>query len=104
MESKQLEGYFSKIYVPLDCHFIAAQPSETGAITFTEVYHIGKNHRLQKFKLGEWDPEKGPAWTNTSFYTRRGDLQGVSIKAAVIPDVSISNLLHGGVFHEKAGK
>jgi hypothetical protein len=95
MEPKQLDGYFNKTYVPLDCHFIVAQPTESGAVTFTEVYHIRRNHGLQKFRLGEWDPERGPAWTNTSFYTRRGDLQGVRIKAAVISDVRMINLLHG---------
>lgn len=99
MESKQLEEYFSIMYVPLDCHFIVAQPTETGAVTFTEVYHIRKNQRMQTFKVGEWNPERGSAWTNTSFYKRRGDLQGVSINTAVISDVSMNDLPLGGLFH-----
>lgn len=104
MNLEQVEEYFGKMYVPLDCQFIVAQPGENGAVTFTEVYHIGKNQRLMTFKLGEWVPKRGSVWTNTTFYTRRGDLQGVSINAAVISDVSMSNLLHSGVFHKKAGK
>jgi hypothetical protein len=89
MDSERLEEYLNGTYIPLDCQYILAQPTEKGAVIFTEVYHIGRNHRLQKLKLGEWDPERGPSWTNMSFYMRRRDLQGVTINAAVIADVSM---------------
>jgi hypothetical protein len=89
MDSEQLEEYLNGTYIPLDCHFIVARPAEMGAVIFTEVYHIKRNQSLQKLKLGEWDLERGPSWTNMSFYTRRGDLQGATINAAVISDVSI---------------
>jgi hypothetical protein len=101
MDSEQLEEYLKGTYIPLDCHFIVARATETGAVIFTEVYHIGRNERLQKLKLGEWDLERGPRWTNMSFYTRRRDLQGVTIKAAVISDVSMINVFRCPVFHGK---
>jgi hypothetical protein len=91
MDSEQLEEYLNGTYIPLDCHFIVARPTGTGAVIFTEVYHIGRNQRLQTLKLGKWDLERGPSWTNMSFYSRRRDLQGVTINAAVISDVSIIN-------------
>jgi hypothetical protein len=89
MDSEQLEEYFNGTYIPLDCHFIVAQPKGTDAVIFTEVYHIRRDQRLQKLKLGEWDLDKGPIWTNMSFYMRRRDLQGATINTAVISDVSI---------------
>jgi hypothetical protein len=88
IDSDQMEVYLTGSYIPLDCLFIVAAPTETRSVTFTEVYHIRRNHRLQKIRLGEWHPERGPSWTNVSFYTRRRDLQGVMINAAVISDVS----------------
>jgi hypothetical protein len=88
MDSAQTEAYLTGSYIPLDCQFIVATPTESGSVVFTEVYHIRRNHRLQTVKLGEWHPASGPGWTNLSFYTRRRDLQGVTINAAVISDVS----------------
>lgn len=98
MDSKDLEKYFDGIYIPLDCQFIVAHPTEQNAVIFTEVYHIRRNDRLQMLKLGEWDHENGHSWANASFYSRRSDLQGVTINAAVISDVSFdrrSDQLHG---------
>jgi hypothetical protein len=87
--SERLDESLKGTYIPLDCHFVVARSTDTGTVTFTEVYHIGRNHRLQELRLGEWDPARGPSWTNVSFYRRRRDLQGVTIKAAVISDVSM---------------
>jgi hypothetical protein len=100
MDSNQLEENLNGTYIPLDCHFIVARATGKGAVIFTEVYHIGRNQRLQKLKLGEWDPERGPKWTNMPFYTRRRDLQGVTINAAVISDVSMINVFRDPVFHK----
>jgi hypothetical protein len=99
MDSELPEEYLDGTYIPLDCQYIVALPTEKGAVIFTEVYHIGRKHRLQKLNLGEWDPQRGPSWTNVSFYTRRRDLHGVKIKAAVIADVSMISV--GPVFHGK---
>ncbi|PNF16858.1 hypothetical protein B7P43_G06079 [Cryptotermes secundus] len=84
MDSEQLDEYLNGTYIPLDCHFIVARPTESGTVIFTEVYHIRRNQRLQKLNLGEWHHERGPSWTNISFYTRRSDLQGATLNAAVI--------------------
>jgi hypothetical protein len=92
MDAELLEQHLDGTYIPLDCQYIVARPTEKGAVIFTEVYHIGRKHRLQQLKLGEWDPERGPSWTNVSFYTRRRDLHGVTIKAAVISDVSMISI------------
>jgi hypothetical protein len=88
IDSAQTEIYLRGSYIPLDCQFIVAVPTGTGTVVLTEVYHIRRNHRLQTVKLGEWHPESGPGWTNLSFYSRRRNLHGVRIKAAVISDVS----------------
>ena len=88
IDSTQTEVYLTGSYIPLDCQFIVAAPTESGSVVFTEVYHIRRNHRLQAVKLGQWHPASGPGWTNLPFYTRRRDLQGVTINAAVISDVS----------------
>jgi len=88
VDSTQTKVYLRGSYIPLDCQFIVAAPTGSGSVVFTEVYHIRRNHRLQTIKLGEWHPASGPGWTNLSFYARRRDLQGVTINAAVISDVS----------------
>jgi hypothetical protein len=88
MDSDQTEVYLRGSYIPLDCQFIVAALTNTGSVMFTELYHIRRDHNLQTFKLGEWHPERGPRWTNMSFYTRRRDLQGVTINTAIISDVS----------------
>jgi hypothetical protein len=88
MDSTEMEVYLRGSYIPLDCHFIVATPTNRGSVVFTEVYHIRRNHRLQTTKLGEWHSASGPGWTNLSFYTRRRDLHGVTINTAVISDVS----------------
>ncbi|PSN40739.1 hypothetical protein C0J52_16799 [Blattella germanica] len=93
MDSQPLENYFEGIYIPLDSQFIVARHFER-TITFTEVYRVGKMEPLRTNNVGEWrSSDKGPRWTTLTFYSRRGDLQGVRVKAAVISDGAICNIM-----------
>jgi hypothetical protein len=86
-----LEELFANIYIPFDCEFIVAQWSVTNTeVSLTEIYRVLYNIPLQTFRTANWTSTGGFSWSTAPFVLRRGNLQGISIKAAVVPYVCIS--------------
>ncbi|KAJ4432545.1 hypothetical protein ANN_21168, partial [Periplaneta americana] len=80
-----LKEFFDKLFIPFDCDFLVAQRcGDTTEVSLTEVYHIHNIRPLQTFRVAKWSPRE-MSWSSETFHERRGSLQGVSIKAAVIP-------------------
>jgi hypothetical protein len=89
-----LEELFRDIYIPFDCDFLVAENSsvmdeEDLEVTLTEVYHVQFSGPLQKYRIGNWSSGTGITWSTVPFYQRRGDLQGIEIRAAIVADVGV---------------
>jgi hypothetical protein len=89
-----LEELFIDIHIPFDCEFLVAEnlglmDEEHLEVTLTKVYHVHLSGPLQKYQVGTWSSGAGIIWSAVPFYQRRGDLQGVTIKAAIVADVSV---------------
>ena len=76
---------FREFSISFDCEFLVAQLA--GQVSLTEVYRVEHEQPLQKYRLGTWSSAGGFVWTNTSFSTRRGDLQGLPIVGGTYPQV-----------------
>jgi hypothetical protein len=87
-----LEDDFSDNSIPLDCQFLVAQRS-TGTeegdleVLLTEVYNVHPTRPLQINPVARWSSNSGITSSEDSFRDRRADLQGISLKAAVINEV-----------------
>jgi hypothetical protein len=81
-----LDNVFKEFDIPFDCEFLVAQQS--GHVSLTEVYRVDHLQPLQKYRVADWSSAGGFVWTNTSFSTRRGDLQGFPITGAAYRQVS----------------
>jgi hypothetical protein len=89
-ESTLLEEFVVDIHLPFDCEFLVVQRSaETPVISLTETYHVLYNSSLQTSCVANFTPGIGFSWSSLSFFARRKDLQGITIKGAVIPYVRI---------------
>lgn len=92
LETERLEDVFETVYIPFDCDFLVAQ-GPTGMTTadlempLLELYHIVPEGSLQVNCIGIWKYSQGFAWSSSSYFKRRGNLHGVTIKAAVYPQV-----------------
>jgi hypothetical protein len=91
LQAGSLEG-FETVYIPFDCDFLVAHgPNEmtTGRleVPVLEVYHIVPQGSLQIHRIGVWMGSDGFTWASSSYFGRRGNLHGVTIKAAVYPQV-----------------
>jgi hypothetical protein len=87
-----LEDVFSDIYIPFDCEFLVAQRSngtEDGdlEVSLTEVYNAHPTRPLQINPIARWISNSGLTWYEFSFFERRADLQGISLKSEIIHDV-----------------
>jgi hypothetical protein len=80
-----LDEVFKDVYIPFDCEFLVAQ--QEGTVSLTEVYRISDGQPLQMHRVADWSYETGFVWTATSFYKRRGDLQGLLIIGSAYPQV-----------------
>jgi hypothetical protein len=80
-----IDHVFRGINIPYDCEFLVAQ--QKGEVSLTEVYRLYRKQPLQKYRLGTWSSAGGFVWTNTSFTTRRGDLQGFQMTGAAYRQV-----------------
>lgn len=92
-----IEELFINMHIPFDCEFLVAENSsvmdeEHLEVTLTEVYHVHLSGPLQKYRVGTWNSDAGITWSNVPFYQRRGDLQGITIKAAIVADVGILSM------------
>jgi hypothetical protein len=85
------EEFLGDIYIPFDCEFLLVQRSAEGSAIFvTETYRITYNSALQTSRVARFTPGIGLSWSSAPFFVRRKDLQGLAIKAAVIPYVCIT--------------
>jgi hypothetical protein len=89
-----LEEFFIDVHIPFDCEFLIAENSnvrdeEHLELTLTEVYRVHLSGPLQKYRVGNWSSGAGITWSTVPFYQRRGNLQGITIKAAIVADVGV---------------
>lgn len=87
-----LEEFFADIYIPLDSEFVVARSSngtEDGdsGISVVEVYNPHPNQPLRENTVATWSSGEGLIWTPVSFFDRRGDLQGISLKCVMVKEV-----------------
>lgn len=86
-----LKDFFADVYIPLDCEFLVAQRSgwtgEEPEVSLTEVYNLHSSRQIQTNFIAKWSSKDGLKWSETSFFERRGDLHGISLKSAMIHDV-----------------
>jgi hypothetical protein len=90
-----LQEYFSETYIPLNCEFVVAQPSDWTKnrgfeVSLTEVFHVHPSRPVQTRHIGKWSSSHGLTWSTESFFERRGDLQGVLIESGVQSKVCCS--------------
>jgi hypothetical protein len=91
-KSVLLEDFLLDVYIPLDCEFLVIQRSVQVPATYvTETYRITHNSSLQTFCVARFTPGTGFSWSSLPFSVRRKDLQGLAIKATVIPYVCIAH-------------
>ncbi|KDR23150.1 hypothetical protein L798_15232 [Zootermopsis nevadensis] len=86
-----VEKFFADIHIPFDCEFLVAEivdvPGKGGtSVALTEVYRVQPAQPLQKYRAGNWSPPTGLAWSTLPFHQRRPDLQGITIRAAIVAD------------------
>jgi hypothetical protein len=87
-----LEELFINVHIPLDCEFLVAEDTSAPdgdhfEMAVTEVYHVYLSGPLQKYRVANWSFDSGVTWSTLPFLQRRGDLQGITIKAATVADV-----------------
>jgi hypothetical protein len=86
-----LEEFFADIYIPLDCEFLVAQRSgrteEEREVSLTEVYNLHPSRQVQTNIVAKWSSKHGHKWSENSFFERRRDLRGITLKSAMIHDV-----------------
>lgn len=86
--STSVEEFFAGIHIPFDSEFLVAQWSaQRVQLSLTELYRVHYASPLQTFCIGNWTYNGGLSWSSVPFFTRRKDLKGIAIKAAVIPYV-----------------
>jgi hypothetical protein len=87
-----LEKFFEDIHIPFECEFLVAEmlyrdDDEGTEVSLTEVYRVQPTQELQKYLVGNWSSGAGLAWSTVPFYQRRGDLHGLTVRAAIVADV-----------------
>ncbi|KAJ9583198.1 hypothetical protein L9F63_022469 [Diploptera punctata] len=78
-----LETTFSNINIPFDCEFLIAQETEHD-IMLLEIYRASASVELKVEKFGVWNSISGLTAPTGSLSLRRTDLQGITIRAAVL--------------------
>jgi hypothetical protein len=95
-----VEKFFADIHIPFDCEFLVGEIlNEAGPgdmdVSLTEVYRVQTTQGLQKYRAGTWSFGTGLAWSTVPFYQRRSDLQGITIRAAIVADVGTGQYKSG---------
>ncbi|PSN36474.1 Ionotropic receptor 175 [Blattella germanica] len=83
------DNFFTDLNIPYDCEFIVVQQlnnSEDQQILLTELFRFSPNLPLQKHVVASWSKKKF-TWTQTSLLKRRGNLQDVTLRAAISQEV-----------------
>ena len=79
--STSLEQFFTDINIPFDCQFLVAQPQSDHVVVLTEVYRVSPTLPLQTYRFGNWTAGGGLTWPSQDVYTRRKNLNGLTIQA-----------------------
>ncbi|PSN41923.1 hypothetical protein C0J52_06811, partial [Blattella germanica] len=74
--------FFNDVEIPYDCQFLVAQPRDN-YIILTELYRVATNFSLQSNHYGYWTPEEGLTWPELTYYQRRSNLFGMTMKIGV---------------------
>ncbi|KAJ4428309.1 hypothetical protein ANN_24328, partial [Periplaneta americana] len=84
LDSSDLDHFFLGSDIPFDCEFLVAQQldSQSQVVQLTEVYRVSPTMALQQSFFGNWTPIDGLWTTSLSFYERRNNLQGLTLKTA----------------------
>jgi hypothetical protein len=88
-DTESLQEFFHDIYIPLDCQFLLAH-SQDADVIISELYHVTRNLPLTKNYFGIWSQGAGIVVTNISFFERRNDLQGMTMKVATMTVSKVS--------------
>jgi hypothetical protein len=93
LDGKNVKDVLEDVYIPFDRDFLVAQVSTGMAtvdleVSLLEVYHIEANSGLQANRVGIWKYGHGVTWSSEQYFKRRGNLRGMTLKAAVYPQVS----------------
>jgi hypothetical protein len=93
-KSVSVEEFFANIYVPFDTEFFVAQwDDESAQVFLTELYHILYTRQMQTVRVANWTYSRGFSWSSLPLFARRKDMQGIVLKAALIPHVCNSYVL-----------
>ena len=76
-----LEQFFTDINIPFDSQFLVAQPQSDQVVVLTEVYRVSPTLPLQTYRFGNWTAGGGLTWPSQGFYTRRKNVNGLTIQA-----------------------
>ena len=76
-----LEQFFTDINIPFDCQFLVAQPQSDHVVVLTEVYGVSPTLTLQTYRFANWTAGGGLTWPSQGLYTRRKNLNGLTIQA-----------------------
>jgi hypothetical protein len=88
-----MEKFFTDIDVPVDSEFFVAHRQEDD-VQLTEVYRVRGGYSLHEYAFGTVSGRNDVlSATNTAFYSRRNNLQGLIMQAATT-EVSLSQFHH----------
>jgi hypothetical protein len=79
-----LEQFFTDINIPLDTQFLVAQHQSDHVVVLTEVYRVSPTLPLQTYRFGNWTAGGGLTWPSQGLYTRRKNLNGLTIQATYL--------------------
>jgi hypothetical protein len=97
-----MEKFFADIHIPCDSEFLVAEFLNVAgqgdvALSLTEVYQVDPARGLQKNRSGSWSSVTGLTWSALPFHKRRADLQGITVRAAIVADVGTAKYESGSV-------
>ncbi|PNF31731.1 hypothetical protein B7P43_G12192 [Cryptotermes secundus] len=106
-QSVTLESLLTDVYIPFDCLFLVAREDQKGKVTLLEVYRVNRTTPLLSLQLALWSPKFGLMWNKKSFYERRNNMHGVTLKVSAYQSPPLTELKHnvhkleiGGMFGE----
>ena len=76
-----LEQFFTDINIPFDCQFLVAQLQSDHVVVLTKVYRVSHTFPLQTYRFGNWTAGGGLTWPSQGLYTRRKNLNTLTIQA-----------------------
>lgn len=88
---ESLQEFFHNVYIPLDCHFLVAHSQgPDNIIIISEVYHVTRDLPLAKNYFGILSHGAWVTLATISFFERRNDLQGMTMKVATMTVSNVS--------------